>query len=550
MDERLSSALHLLPDYLSQHVLLSAAALGLGVAISLPLTVAASRSAGVRWPVLGLASVIQTVPSLALLALFYPLLLGLSSLCRHAFGFGFAALGFLPSLLALTLYSMLPILRNGVTAITGLDPAVLQAARGVGMTRRQRLWRVELPLAAPTIMAGVRTAAVWVIGTATLATPVGQTSLGNYIFSGLQVENWVWVLFGCGAAVALAIVTDQLLALVELGVARRKPPLAWLGVGLLIAGVVAAGSVPLASGGRTAYVVGAKNFSEQYILAALIADRIRSSADSGSGRTGSGHNGGADDGRPDGSGSEVSGPGVVERTDLGSTIAFRALAANDLDVYVDYSGTLWTNILGRTDSVPRVQMLRDLHDELRRRYGVELLGALGFENAYALAMRSDRAAALGVRTIADLARVAPQLTLGGDLEFFARPEWRLLRERYGLTFHARRQYQPTFMYRALMSGEVDVITAFSSDGRIAADHLTVLEDPLHAIPPYDAVLLLSPRRATDPVLHSALAPLKDAIPITLMRTANYLVDRPSGKLSPAQSARWLERAAHLNGPAR
>ncbi len=531
MDERLSSALHLLPDYLSQHVLLSAAALGLGVAISLPLTVAASRSAGVRWPVLGLASVIQTVPSLALLALFYPLLLGLSSLCRHLFGFGFAALGFLPSLLALTLYSMLPILRNGVTAITGLDPAVLQAAQGVGMTRRQRLWRVELPLAAPMIMAGVRTAAVWVIGTATLATPVGQTSLGNYIFSGLQVENWVWVLFGCGAAVALAIVTDQLLALVELGVARRKPPLAWLGVGLLVAGVAAAGSVPLASGGRTAYVVGAKNFSEQYILAALIADRIRGSGENSTGDDGAG-----------------GGPEVVERTDLGSTIAFRALAANDLDTYVDYSGTLWTNILGRTDFVPRAQMLRDLHDELRRRYGVELLGALGFENAYALAMRSDRAAALGIRTIADLARVAPQLTLGGDLEFFARPEWRLLQTRYGLAFHARREYQPTFMYHALMSGEVDVITAFSSDGRIAADHLAVLADPLQAIPPYDAVLLLSPRRAGDPVLHSALAPLKDAIPIALMRDANYLVDRPTGKLSPAEAARWLERAAHLNAP--
>ena len=516
MDERLASALHLLPEYLSQHVLLSAAALGLGVAISLPLTVAASRHAGIRWPVLGVASVIQTVPGLALLALFYPLLLGLSSLCRHFLGFGFPALGFLPSLLALTLYSMLPILRNGVTAIVGLDPAIIQAARGVGMTPGQRLWRVELPLAAPMIMAGVRTAAVWVIGTATLATPVGQTSLGNYIFSGLQVENWVSVLFGCGAAVALAIVTDQMLALVELGVARRRPRFAWLGLGLLLAGVAAAAAVPLAAGGRAGYVVGAKNFSEQYILAALIADRIR------------------------GTGYEA-----AERADLGSTIAFRALAANELDVYVDYSGTLWTNILGRTDAVPRAQMLRDVKEELRRRYGVQLLGPLGFENAYALAMRSDRAAALGIRTIADLARLAPRLTLGGDLEFFARPEWRLLQARYGLAFHARREYQPTFMYRALMSGEVDVITAFSSDGRIAADHLTVLEDPLHAIPPYDAVLLLSPRRAADPVLRRALSPLVGAIPIGLMRQANLQVDRTSDKFTPAQAARWLTAAAHL-----
>ena len=114
-----------------------------------------------------------------------------------AFGTGFPALGFLPSLLALTLYSMLPILRNGVAGITGVDPAIVEAARGVGMTDRQRLFQVELPLAAPVIMAGVRTAAVWTIGAATLSTSVGQTSLGNYIFSGLQTENWVLVLFGC-----------------------------------------------------------------------------------------------------------------------------------------------------------------------------------------------------------------------------------------------------------------------------------------------------------------------------------------------------------------
>ncbi len=190
MDERVTAAARLLPDYLSQHVLLSAAALGVGLIVSLPLVVAAARNPKIRWPVLGFASVVQTVPSLALLALFYPLLLGLSAASKYVFGHGFSALGFLPSLLALTLYSMLPILRNGITGLTNLDPAVLEAARGVGMTERQKLFRVELPLAAPVVMAGIRTAAVWVIGAATLSTPVGQTSLGNYIFSGLQVENW------------------------------------------------------------------------------------------------------------------------------------------------------------------------------------------------------------------------------------------------------------------------------------------------------------------------------------------------------------------------
>ena len=191
-------------------------------------------------------------------------------------------------------------------------------------------------------------------------------------------------------------------------------------------------------------------------------------------------------------------------------------------------------------------MLRDLRVQLRRRYGVVVLGPLGFENAYVLAMRPGEAARLGIRTIADLARVAPRLTIGGDLEFFARPEWRMLKERYGLHFRAERSYEPTFMYKALMSREVDVITAFSSDGRIAADHLVVLKDPLHAIPPYDAVVLLSPKRASDPVLRRALEPLIGAIPIKLMRHANYMVERRGGKRTPSEAARWLAKAAHLH----
>ena len=255
-------------------MLLSAASLALGIAVSLPLLVAARRSARVRWPVLAGASLIQTVPGIALL---YPLLLGLSALTHRLLGWSFPALGFLPSLLALTLYSILPILRNGITAILNLDPAILQAARGVGMTSRERLLRVELPLAAPMLMAGVRTSAVWMIGTATLATPVGQTSLGNYIFTGLQMEDWVWVLFGCAVAVALALalVTDQLLALIELGLSRRRPAFAWLGLAVLLAGVAAAAAVALRAADRGGYLVGAKNFTEQYILASLIAARLR-----------------------------------------------------------------------------------------------------------------------------------------------------------------------------------------------------------------------------------------------------------------------------------
>jgi osmoprotectant transport system permease protein len=511
MNERIAGAFQFLPDYLSQHVLLSASALACGIAIGLPLAVLATRRARLRWPLMAAASLVQTIPGLALLALFYPLLLALSLFTKPVFGFGIPALGFLPSVLALTLYAVLPILRNAVAGLSSVDPDVVEAANAVGMTARQRLFRVEVPLAAPVIMAGIRTAAVWTIGAATLSTPVGQTSLGNFIFSGLQTENWVFVLFGCIAAAALALVADQLLGLVEAGIAARDRRRILAGLAGLLLGTAAA-LTPLSSTARKAYVVGAKNFSEQFILAELIAERLE--------REGA----------------------LTERKDgLGSAVIFRALASGDIDVYVDYSGTLWTNVMERRDVPGRDVMLRELAGWLGERYGIVMLGSLGFENAYALAMKRARASELGVRSIADLALHAPQLTLGSDLEFLSRPEWAALQRAYRLHFRTQRSYNPTFMYRALEDGDADVISAFSSDGRIAAQDLLVLEDPEHAIPSYDAVVLIAAKRADDPVLRRALAPLIGAISIERMRVANFMVDRQTDKASPKQAARFLSQ---------
>jgi osmoprotectant transport system permease protein len=175
-----------------------------------------------------------------------------------------------------------------------------------------------------------------------------------------------------------------------------------------------------------------------------------------------------------------------------------------------------------------------------------VLGPLGFENAYALAMRRDRAQALGVASIADLAAHAPGLTLGSDFEFLSRPEWTALRDAYGLTFKAEHRYQPTFMYKAATSGQADVITAFSSDGRLVADDLVVLSDPKQAIPPYDAVILVSPRRAHDARFLAALRPLIGAIPVETMRRANLSVDRDTDKATPEAAARALEATIRLS----
>jgi osmoprotectant transport system permease protein len=506
----MAAAWRLLPDYLSAHVVLSASAMALALLIGLPLAVMAARRPALAWPLLSAASLVQTIPGLALLALFYPLLLALSALTGRWFGVTFPALGFLPALLALTLYALLPILRNGVTGLNGVDPAVVEAAKGVGMTPAQSLMKVEAPLAAPVIMAGVRTAAVWTIGAATLATPIGQTSLGNYIFSGLQTENWVFVLFGCAASAGLAFFVDQALGLVERGAGLRDIRRILAGALLLIVGTAVAAAGAIRPAGLS-YKVGAKNFSEQFILAELIGKRL-----------------------------EQEGASVRRTEGLGSAIAWRALVSGEIDVYVDYSGTLWSNVMGRKDVPARSDMLAEISRWMKAEHGVEVLGSLGFENAYAMVMTNRRARELGVVSIDDLAQRAPQLVLGADIEFLDRPEWAALRSAYGLAFRDRRSFNPTFMYRALGSGEVDVISGFSSDGRILADDLVALQDPRQAIPSYDALILVSPRRAQDPTLRRALQPLVGAIDVTLMREANLTVDRDADKLTPRAAADALD----------
>ena len=502
---KLQAELARFPDYFAHHVLLTVVALAIGVALALPLAGLAVRRSAFRGPLLGVASVVQTVPGLALLALMVPLL---------------GRIGVVPALVALVLYSMLPVLRNAVTGALGVDADVLEAARAIGMTGDQILLRVQLPLAAPVIVAGVRTAAVWTVGMATLSTPVGATSLGNFIFSGLQTQNTLAVLLGCVGAAVLALGLDGLIRLVERAVERRDARRAWavaaltvLSLGVSIAPLFAAAGRASA---RPAVVVGAKTFTEQYVLAELIAGRLRRS-----------------------------GLEARVRAGLGSSVVLDALAADEIDVYVDYSGTLWANRLQRGGAASARHVLEETRRWLEDRHGVRLLGPLGFENAYALAMRRDRARALGITSLADLAARSPALTIGGDYEFFARPEWTRVRDAYGMRFHERRSFDSTLMYGAVADGHVDVISAFSSDGRIDAFDLLVLDDPLQAFPPYDAVMLLSRSAAARPELVAAVAPLVGAIDDTAMRRANRSVDVEGLSIGAAAGAleAALERSA-------
>ena len=480
----IAKQLELLPDYLGSHLLLTLFALALGIFICIPLGCLVTRVKRLHWPVLSIAGILQTIPGIALLALMVPIL---------------GTIGFVPALVALTIYSFMPILRNTVTGILGVEPAVVEAARGIGMTDMQLLFKVELPLAMPVIVAGIRTATVWVVGTATLATPVGATSLGNYIFSGLQTQNLSAITVGCVSAAVLAIVLDQLTRLIEVAASRRSFRLGLAsGVALLIL-LVGGISPALSSSGqdqKTGTVsIGSKPFTEQYILAGLISDMV-----------------------------EEAGYNADNRSGMGSIILFEALANNSIDCYVDYSGTIWTNVMKREDIPSRDVILEEMTEWLKDQHDILCPGSLGFENTYSLAVKEELAAEYNLESIADLAEISSRFTMGSDYEFFSRPEWESLKSTYDLDFKDLRTFDPSLMYGAIAEGNVEVISAYSTDGRIAAYDLKVLDDPRQAIPPYDAVLLLSPQTSKDQGLIDALEILIGGIDNGEMRHANKMVD--------------------------
>jgi len=260
--------------------------------------------------------------------------------------------------------------------------------------------------------------------------------------------------------------------------------------------------------------IGSHSFPEQYILSEILAQRIEGHA------------------------------GATTRAvqSLGSTVAFDALRTGDLDLYVDYTGTIWATIMGREGlGLSRDEVLAEVRRFLREEHGIAVVGALGFENTYALALPEERARGLGAETISDLAPHAPRLEIGGDYEFFQRPEWRALVEHYGLDFAARRSMDPALMYEAAGRGEVDVISAFSTDGRIAAFDLRVLRDDRGVIPPYDAIVLARPGLAEErPRVVEALRGLAGRIDAPAMRRMNRDVDRAGAP--PAKVAhRFLEQ---------
>lgn len=505
MNENLHEQFLLMPDYFRGHLLLTLAAMACSISISIPLGIWAAQSPRIKRPLLTVISVIQTFPSLAILALIVALLGG--------------RIGFLPAFLALTMYSMLPIVRNTVTGLESIQPEIVEAARGIGMAPRQILVKIRVPLALPIIVAGIRTATVWTVGLATLSTLAGATSFGNYIFTGIQTRNLVAVTVGSIAAAIMSVVLDSVIGglqwLMETDLtstSRRKVRIVQATLVTATAAILVVTVMAFLPKPKPDFVIGAKAFTEQYIIAGYLEKVL-----------------------------EEAGFRVEQRTGLGSDLPFTATRSGSIDVYMEYSGTIWANHMAMEDNPGREAVLEQTMEYVDG-HGLVSLGPSGFQNLYAFAMRRDRADELGVTSIEDLVPIADQLKCGGDLEFFGRPEWHRVRDTYNIDFGEKLTFDAALMYTAVYEEQVDLITAYTTDGRVAAYDLVIIEDPRNALLPYDGLYLASERAAANPGFRTAINPVIGAIPDEIMREANKMVDVDGRSI--AEAVQYLYDYAH------
>jgi osmoprotectant transport system permease protein len=444
--------------------------------------------------VLAIANVLQTIPSLALFGFLIPVL-------------GSYGIGRLPAIIALFLYSLLPIIRNTFTGINAVDPAVREAARGMGMTDWQMLIQVELPLAMNVIVAGVRVATVISVGTATIAAAIGAGGLGTYIFRGLRTVDRTLILAGAVPAAIMALGADFALGSLErllspgstsASQGRRK----WV---LSIAAIVIASalviflSVGAWGKGGSRVVVGSKDFTESRILAELLAQTIEA-------RTG---------------------VRVEQATELSGDLCHRELVAGQIDMYVEYTGTAFTAILKHEPiSDPRA-----VYDLVKRDYEasfkLEWLKPVGFNNTFAILVRNQDASRLGLKTITEAVRYAPGWRAGFGQDFMSRKDgYAGFARTYGLRFvEPPREMDLSLSYQALANGQVDLIAGNSTDGMIDKLGLYQLEDDRRYFPPYEAAPVVR-REVLDrfPGLRDAIDSLAGKITNEQMRKLNYAVD--------------------------
>ena len=495
-----------------EHLMLTGVSSAAAMLIGIPVGILLFHRPWLRKATMGAIGVLQTIPSLAMLAFLLALL--------HR-------IGVLPAIIALTLYALLPIVRNTITGLQGVSSQVMEAAKGIGMTEGQQLRMVRMPLAAPFLVAGIRTAAVMGVGIATLSAFIGAGGLGQFINRGLALSNTRLILLGAVPAALLALLIDFTIGAFEWGLAperRRAKKGSFRGmlrsatrvlpVLLILAGIavyVRGGAIrnhPSVSEVPTV-VIGTKNFTEQLILGELMAQLIE----------------------------EKTSLKVERRFNLGGTmICHKALVDGAIDLYAEYTGTGLTAILKEPVIRDPEKALRHVLKAYQERFGISWLTPFGFNNTYAVTVREDQARKNGWSKISDLKKDQSEIRAGFTAEFSERADgYPGLSNAYDLRFMEVKDLEPSMMYNAIANGEVDVICAFATDGRIEAYQLKPLQDDKDFFPPYYAAPVVRDKCLEKNVaLEKALSSLGGILDDETMQRLNFQVD---GKgLSPEEAA--------------
>ncbi len=447
---------------LFNHIQYTLIAVVVAILIGVPLGIMIFNSKTLDKPVLNLANLVQAIPSLAILGFIVPY-----------FGIGASTAIFM-----VVLYSLLPILKNTYTGLSNINRDTLEAARGIGMKNSQILMKVQIPLALPVIMAGVRISSVTAVGLMTIAAYIGADVLGTLVISGIQTDNSAMILAGAIPACILALSMDFFMSKVEKAVTpvslqltatnltneainsirgtQRRTKFTMVALASIILGVVIIGNLQE----EPDIIVGSKEAVEGRIVGHIIADVIEAKTDLN----------------------------VERRMGLGGTmIAFQALETDEIDVYPEYTGTLLSTVLDHkfTPGTSSDEVYDLIQSRVYAENGLYTLEPYGINNTYVLAVTKETAQQYDLKTMSDLAEVSQRLTLGCTPEFAVREDGLLgINKTYGTEFKDTLNFSGTLMYTAADAGEVDVITAFSTDSLVAKYDLVVLEDNRNFFPPY------------------------------------------------------------------
>lgn len=488
-----------------EHLLLVFVSTFFAVLIGVPTGILLTCKKSLQATILGIANILQTIPSLALFGLLIPIAY-------------IGGIGAKTAIIALTLYSFLPIIRNTVTGISSVDAKTREAATAMGMTDWQILKMVDLPLAAPVILTGIRVAVVIAVGVATVAAAVGAGGLGTYIFRGLRQNDNNLLLAGAVSSAILALFLDFALGQLEKsfdykkreGNSRRK--FIAFGAFALILAIFGTNLIqnPKSETQNQTVRVGSKDFTESVILAEILAQSL-----------------------------EKRGIAVERQFELGGNLAHDALVSNKLDVYPEYTGTAYTAILKRQPITDTNRVYDETKQAYAEKFDLLLSPPLGFSNDFAILVRGDAARKNNLKTISDAVPLSRNWQAGFGQDFMSRADgYAGFAKTYNFNFAKQpREMDLSLTYRALQSGELDIIAGNSTDGLISALDLFQLADDKKFFPPYEAVFIA--RNDKTEILRETFEKLQNAISTEEMRKLNYAVD--GEKLSPKQTAEnWLK----------